>query len=233
MLADLPPELVREILLHATQTSTSSCRTLCEVSTWVRKLALPILYTTVFLDHFTIEVFAHVVASSSLVCPPSPIFRPADAVRHICVSPTVFVPLCTIIRHCKNATHFAFNRIGISALSSAMDPSVSISREEACLQGGDREEVEGALHVTLLNNGSHAGWELFNEDTMFRPHKPLSRRLRRVRFGRPIVLGYSLSIPHLPGLTHLAAPAMGVTENELNNIFDIFTGTSIESLYWY
>ncbi|KAF8885630.1 hypothetical protein BD779DRAFT_1673589 [Infundibulicybe gibba] len=129
MPVDLPVELVREILLYVAQTSTSSCRTLCEVSTWARKLALPILYTTVSLNHLTLEPFARVVTSSSLVYPSSPTFCPADAVRHIWVSPTMFVPLRIIIRHCKNATHFAFNRIGLSALSAAIDPSVAIFRE--------------------------------------------------------------------------------------------------------
>ncbi|KAF8885631.1 hypothetical protein BD779DRAFT_1673590 [Infundibulicybe gibba] len=165
MSTDLPHELVRRILLQAAQASTSSCRALCEVSTWVRHLALPILYTTVSLNHLTLEPFARVVTSPSVVCPPNLHFTPP-------------------MPHCKKATHFAFTRIGLSALSSAVDPSVISPEEaEAGIREGDVDMGEGALHVTLLYNGSHGGWELFDESLMFRPHQPLYSRLRRIDGG--------------------------------------------------
>ncbi|KAF8876544.1 hypothetical protein BD779DRAFT_1677715 [Infundibulicybe gibba] len=50
MPATLAPELLRTIFTEMAELSTSSCCTLCAVSSWTRHIALPLLYENVFLD---------------------------------------------------------------------------------------------------------------------------------------------------------------------------------------
>ncbi|KAF8875910.1 hypothetical protein BD779DRAFT_1561993, partial [Infundibulicybe gibba] len=85
MPTDLPPELLRIIFLHMAKLSTPACCTLCAVSSWVRHLALPVLYRTVFIRHTRhLSAFEKSI-THPLACPPSPSFDPADAVRHLWV----------------------------------------------------------------------------------------------------------------------------------------------------
>ncbi|KAF8875906.1 hypothetical protein BD779DRAFT_1561969, partial [Infundibulicybe gibba] len=88
MPTDLPPELLRTIFLHTAKLSTPACRTLCAVSSWVRHLALPVLYQTIFIRNTEhLDAFGTSI-THPLACPPSPSFDPADAVRHLWVPHT-------------------------------------------------------------------------------------------------------------------------------------------------
>ncbi|KAF8876131.1 hypothetical protein BD779DRAFT_173013 [Infundibulicybe gibba] len=221
------------ILLSVAQTSTSSCRTLCEVSSWVRQLALPVFYTTVVLDTSTLNLGAFsrcMVISSPPACLPDLAPGPANFVRHIWASGcggTNFAPVFAITKSCKNATHFALDKYSISAFSAAIDSSISI-----LVSGVDYWKGtvmgEGDLHITLLGHGHNGSWELLSADTAPRLYRPLYRRLRRLRLEYPINLVKPLAIFHLTSLTHFAAPILDVTESELNSIFDTIAGTAIE-----
>ncbi|KAF8876165.1 hypothetical protein BD779DRAFT_1677914 [Infundibulicybe gibba] len=109
----LPSELIYEILLHAAKSSTSSCRTLCQVSTWTRCLALPHLYTTVFTTPQTLPML-YLSLGSPPVLPPDSSFDQVTAVQNLWLAfrserPTHNLLKIRIVQRCRNLSHLAID----------------------------------------------------------------------------------------------------------------------------
>ncbi|KAF8876153.1 hypothetical protein BD779DRAFT_1475756 [Infundibulicybe gibba] len=116
----LPLEVVHRILLYAAESSSSSCRSMCLVSTWAHRIVLPLLYTTVSLGSRTspLKKFTDLVTSGRVTCPPTHAFCPANAVRSLCV-PTDARMFESIMRHCNNVTHLAIHQSNLMRLINA------------------------------------------------------------------------------------------------------------------
>ncbi|KAF8876144.1 hypothetical protein BD779DRAFT_173617 [Infundibulicybe gibba] len=216
--AGLPHEVVRKILLRAAQSSVSSCRTLCEVSTWVRHLALPLLYRTVAIDcTMRLDKFNHSISSAVSACPPA--FRPADAVRHLWVpipSPT----LESILRRCDNVTHLAIHQSEFLRFPSGA--AVPGRLPEHCQRPIEAREHVGVgdLHIVVLQNRlDYHGWLSPGSE----PHTSvdthhLFARITHLRLGDPMHLYSQVPISQMPRLTHVAVSCGGTSGKALDSI---------------
>ncbi|KAF8885620.1 hypothetical protein BD779DRAFT_1471528 [Infundibulicybe gibba] len=184
----LPLEILPIIFLQAAESSTSSCRALCVVSSWVRHLALPILYRTVFIDRTKCDAFAQSIALNSLTCSPSPAFRPADALRHLWVA-FGSKALKSIVSCCENITHLAISPQDLVGL-------IDLTPEAA----GVHTRM-GDLQVVLIPNCSYC-------PSFGRPVRtnPLLTRITHLHLEDPLRAAPWQLVAGMPRLTHLAIP---------------------------
>ncbi|KAF8885632.1 hypothetical protein BD779DRAFT_1673591 [Infundibulicybe gibba] len=190
----LPPELVCKIFLHAAQSSSSSCRTLCEVSTWARHLALPHLYATISLN--TCDTLAQFLLS-------------------------VITPSCSPRAHRVPSCRGGAECLGYSHLGKVQDPRptlpehipyrlrwlqfylacrrrrLSATRPEGCGQRAD-------LDVLMLHNGTQHDWTTF----CYAQYRNINTaaRITHLRLGDPVKFETQLRVGHMRRLTHLAVP---------------------------
>ncbi|KAF8876146.1 hypothetical protein BD779DRAFT_1561229 [Infundibulicybe gibba] len=197
MPAILPFELLYIIFLQVAESSTSSCRTLCAVSSWVRHLALPFLYRTV-----------------SIACPSSLTFCPADALRHLWV-PFVSKTLAPIVRYCDNVSHLAVHPRDLVRLSNVTAPSPE-HQNKARVHAGKCD-----LHVVLLQNYAYRGWPISRSSYYVNGTHSLFHRITHLRLEDPIKPAFASRLPisDMPRLTHLAAPG-GNAERNLYQVFE-------------
>ncbi|KAF8876164.1 hypothetical protein BD779DRAFT_1561263 [Infundibulicybe gibba] len=216
MPTSLPLELLHMIFLQAAESSTSSCYALCRVSSWLRHLALPLLYRTVSVDCIErLDAFDRSITSIPLAYSPSSEFRPADAVRHLWV-PFDFDPetLKRVMRHCGNLTH----------LATQLRDLVRLSDATTCPSGDGEHAGTGDLHVVLLQTrASHASPVYCYPGGIY----PLFDRITHLRLEDPIHPAVALAIVDMPCLTHLAAPYEDV-DKSLSWAFHKIADTSVE-----
>ncbi|KAF8876166.1 hypothetical protein BD779DRAFT_1561277 [Infundibulicybe gibba] len=210
---NLPLELVREIFLYAAASSSSSCRVLCQVSTWVRHCVLPLLYATASISRKdTLIKFHELVTSERVTCPPTAVFRPADAVRNLYIT-TDSSRFEFIIQHCDNVTHLAIHSWDITRFMIATVPPSPNSRVRQKVHGGTND-----LQILLFDR--YDGWLISDAN---RIGYPLFSRITHLRLGMPFLIGFEELILCMPRLTHFAAPFDDSTEESLNAIFHIIT----------
>ncbi|KAF8871021.1 hypothetical protein BD779DRAFT_1806040 [Infundibulicybe gibba] len=192
MSTHLPLELLHIIFLQAAESSTSSCCTLCAVSSWVRHLALPFLYRTVSIDQNRtkhLESFAQSITSGPLTCPPSPTFCPADTLRHLWAG-FDSNSLESIVQQCKNITHLA-----ICARSLVELIDIYPKRR------GRVYTAMSDLHVVLIQNFTYRAGRLQPVG-----ENPLFTRITHLRLEDTLVLAPLQLVADMPRLTHLAIP---------------------------
>ncbi|KAF8876149.1 hypothetical protein BD779DRAFT_174027 [Infundibulicybe gibba] len=191
MSVNLPLEVVHNILLYAAESSYLSCRTLCEVSTWVRCLALPMLYTTVAVElPPLLHRFIDLIASGHVTCPPTPAFCPADTVRNLCV-PTDSRIFESIMRHCNNVTHLAIHQSNLIQLINSTVPKHPIPESSARQSHRRRRQTKahegtGDLQILLFENNPSHDWSL--SSTFGDAGHPLFERITHLRLGDPVSL---------------------------------------------
>ncbi|KAF8875917.1 hypothetical protein BD779DRAFT_183992 [Infundibulicybe gibba] len=210
MPTSLPLELLHTIFLQVAESSPSSRRTLCAVSSWVRHIALPLLHKTVFIDSIECLGGFDQLVTRPLACPPSPSFRLADNVRRLWVSP-ISETLASIVLHC-NVTHLAIHPSDLATFFDAPSPN-HFERQDPARAG------KGDLHVVLLQDHPASPIDGTN---------PLFGRITHLQLNEPIRPGGWQSISVMPNLTHLAVPCENVVERGLDWIFNIVAGTSVE-----
>ncbi|KAF8876141.1 hypothetical protein BD779DRAFT_1561206 [Infundibulicybe gibba] len=215
MLIDFPLELVYKILLHVAQSSTLSCRMLCEVSTWVRHLALPLLYTTVPAQAIENMISLHPV------CSPSPGFKPAEAVRNIW-APSDNTNWLDIMRHCTRLFHLASTYEGLTQLVS--DGKCFSNPKDTLMETND-------LRILMLDNPSWAydgeDWSLCENSNDKNLH--FFRRITHLRLEDPAFLEAEIRFSHMDRLTHLAIPFRD-PEKDLRPIFEEYLKEILDAL---
>ncbi|KAF8876155.1 hypothetical protein BD779DRAFT_1561237, partial [Infundibulicybe gibba] len=229
---NLPLELVHNILLYAAESSTSTCYTLCEVSTWVRRFALPLLYTTVSIEcPSSLEKFMDLVASERMTCPPTPAFRLADTVHNLCV-PVDSRIFETIMRHCNNVTHLAIHQSNLMRLIDSTTPKRFVpelpARQSRCRRRQTKaHEGTGDLQILLLY--TDRDWSL---SSIFKDvGHSLFERITHLRLEDPIEasqLSAKVHLRHMPRLTHFAVPCSDTTASSFWGVLDVVENTSVE-----
>ncbi|KAF8885633.1 hypothetical protein BD779DRAFT_1532861 [Infundibulicybe gibba] len=206
MSARLPPELICKIFLHAARSSSSSCNTLCKVSTWARRIALPHLYTTVSIDPRIIDRFFTSVTSLPLL-PPNASFRPTDAVENLWIT-VGWAKFETLTQLCPNISHLAVRSYNFIWFLRA-DASLWERPEKDADPGPD-------LHILMLRDHHTHNILTYNYD----PHQgnPLLPRITHLR----------LEDSHMPRITHYAMPCAGVDVRDLAHVLSMIQETSIK-----
>ncbi|KAF8890367.1 hypothetical protein BD779DRAFT_1671333 [Infundibulicybe gibba] len=211
----LPPELVHKIFLHAAESSTSSCRTLCEVSTWTRCLALPHLYTTVSITSHTTASQLLSAVTTPPVLPPNPTFHPADAVQNIWIT-AVSGKFETLIQCCQNVSNLA------------LDPQnfLWLLRAHTAEPFSRLTDANRRPNLDILMLHSHA-----QQDAMYRSecrNNPLIARITHLRLGDPVHFRTHLWLGKMRHLTHIAVPYGRVDKEDLASILPLIRNMSLK-----
>ncbi|KAF8876168.1 hypothetical protein BD779DRAFT_1475766 [Infundibulicybe gibba] len=215
-LDDFPVELVHKILRHAAQSSSSACRTLCQVSAWTRCIALPHFYTTISIRSETnLSRFLSSITSLP-VLPPNPTFDPAVNVQNIWIA---FKSIklnqemfqSRTIECFPNLSHLAFTACNTGRLAR-MGTFAFIPTD--LHRGKD-------LHVLILHNSTG----MPNYSHRIYTHHHLFSRITHLRFADPVALYSQLYISHMRRLTHIAVPC-GLAD--VDDILPIIEGTLVK-----
>ncbi|THH17581.1 hypothetical protein EW146_g3250 [Bondarzewia mesenterica] len=184
----LPAELVHHILRFSAASSTSSCLTLCLVSSWVHDLAIPYLFSQVIL---TIPARAHafrtrVIRSTN---PTHDAANPLALIHNLWVSSNASVNFgVDILCKCPNLRHAA---IDIQSFSTLLSVELPPQESDEC----DSNETD--LHLTLF--GSVRQNTQYPSRSAFTA--PILERITHLHLLTGSLPGPSI---YLPRLTHLA-----------------------------
>ncbi|KAF8870189.1 hypothetical protein BD779DRAFT_1479135 [Infundibulicybe gibba] len=181
MSTHLPLELLHIIFLQAAESSTSSCCTLCAVSSW------DCFYRPE--PHQTPRIVCPIDNLGPLTCPPSPTFCPADTLRHLWAG-FDSNSLESIVQQCKNITHLA-----ICARSLVELIDIYPKRR------GRVYTAMSDLHVVLIQNFTYRAGRLQPVG-----ENPLFTRITHLRLEDTLVLAPLQLVADMPRLTHLAIP---------------------------
>ncbi|KAF8876152.1 hypothetical protein BD779DRAFT_1475755 [Infundibulicybe gibba] len=217
--SNLPRKLVHKILLHAARTSTSTCRTLCQVSIWVRHLALPLLYTII-----PIRAIRSITAERPIY-PPTPTFNPAWAVRGIWAPDAYFNSSHwrDITQHCTRMSHLTVNHENFMRLAYVM----------AGLRYTDARAEVGDLHMLIFQN-RYGLLFLRNPKNKNQVNPVMNtgfvRRITHLCLEDPIEPGIDILLGSMSWLTHLALLCGDANKHEWTRLLSVATDdTSVEA----
>jgi hypothetical protein len=112
----LPRELIIQIFETAASSSRSTCRALCLVSSWARRLVLPYLFATVSI--WSNFAFTSLMEISSRD-PSRANFFPSDRVRGLWLIGSAPENIVHVYRACENLTHIATTTKAYHALAKS------------------------------------------------------------------------------------------------------------------
>jgi hypothetical protein len=198
---ELPPELVHVIFHHAARWSTEFCLTLCRVSSWTRRLALPHLYSTVILKNHGSSSHYIKRLSKPPLTPPQYDFHPKTVLRSLWNEP-VSDRIVSIFEQCDDLVHMALHPDNLFWLFHASSSSASYRRlsHDAITRKQD-------LHIVIV-----AGTRLVLRSlTRFIDQDPslitpLFSQITHLRLARIDEYETDLLISQFTRLTHLAVP---------------------------
>jgi hypothetical protein len=203
---DFPPELVQEFLRYAARLSTGFCLTLCRVSSWTRRLALPYLYSTVILktyahsNHFLECLFRSPFSSIQ------PHFDPKKAVRSLWLEPVqVLDSFVSVFEECDNLTNIALhgdNLLWLVYTSSA--EGLNRLSHDTIMRKQD-------LDLVIVKGNEEWDNSFFASNPAL--NTPVFHKIARLRLTRIDDYERRLRISHFSRLTHFAVPCYNDAHN--------------------
>ena len=218
--AILPAEIVDHIFRYACILSTSFCLTLCQSSSWTRKLAIPYLYSTIVVTKIRNAMILPQALGRTLVSNPIPNFQPKAHVRNIWIDPMSNLTL-QIFRTCDALQNLALtegNLHWIIHASSPGAPRLSFLPQRTVTRKHDLR--------LLLIDAKHYYWPQAVLASSAHP-SPFFEKVTHLRIGTIGPYSTHLNIAHFPRISHIAVPFHRPQEHNLDELLQLFDLTSV------
>ncbi|KAF8164746.1 hypothetical protein B0H34DRAFT_209582 [Crassisporium funariophilum] len=216
-ISDLPPELIHHIFIYGSIISTSFCLTLCRLSAWTRKLALPYLYSTAVLRTFnSSHAFTSDIQNIPLLPPPQ-MFYPHCYVRSLWIT-AVSNRVLDIFKLCDNLTNLALdvdNFLWLVHGSSKARTRLNVLPNSVIHRKGD-------IHLLIIAAKARDWHQAHYVPTDPALTSPIFKKISHLRIGTIGSYCTHLDLAHLTRLSHIAIPYHQPEEQDLSQLLRLF-----------